>query len=128
VPKNREITAVRQMERTIYDNAVFSAERILFESAPILTGDLIKKNQEAFLMEGDAEFLDLAQYEPLSELEEDEYLRLVNQAKELNELSPYMNESKGIFGMHIRAMIQNGKYKNNKEYDMLNENQIVEKE
>lgn len=117
-PKNRETTAVRQMERTLYDNAVFSPERIVFEAPPILEDGLIKKNKKAFLIEGDAEFLDLEKHGPLSEQEEKEYLRLVCQAKELNEQSPYMIESKGIFEKHVRKMVQDGHYKNIKEYKM----------
>ena len=35
-PKDRSTTAVTQMVRTIYDYAVFSPERIIFETAPVL--------------------------------------------------------------------------------------------
>jgi len=128
IPKDRKMTAIRQMERTIYDNTIFSPERIIFEAPPILKGGLYKKNTEAILINGTVEFFNLFQFENLANREEIEYLQLVKEAKALNDQSPYMVESKKIFQEQIRENIKNKKYKNNKEYQMLSDDEIVEQE
>jgi len=116
------------MERTIYDNVIFSPERIIFEAPPILEKGLIKKQSDAFVIEGTTDYLDLSGIAPLTVDEINLYKQLVQLAKNDNENDPYIVESKGIFKAHVRERVHGGQYKNNKEYDMLNENQIFEKE
>ena len=65
---------------------------------------------------------------PVTSEEDHEYRKLVVDAKKENENDPYMIESKGIFKENVRAKVRSGHYKNKKEYEMLNENQIFEKE
>jgi len=116
------------MERTIYDNVVFSPERIIFEASPILGDGLVKKNTDAYLLEGETDYLDLSKIPIITSELDREYRRLVADAKKHNENDPYVVESKGIFKEHVRAKVRGGQYKNRKEYDMLNEDEIVEKE
>jgi len=127
-PKDRRTTAVSQMERTLYDNTVFSPERIIFEASPILSGDLYKTNQEAFIIRGDAEFLDLEKYKSLSKLDENEFKRLVKEAKSLNESDPYMVESRKIFRDHVKERVKRGDYKKRKEYSGLSADKIADRE
>lgn len=77
---------------------------------------------------GTTDYLDLSGIDPLSEGEIIRYKQLVQLAKKENENDPYMLESKGIFKENVKDKVHDGQYKTCKEYDMLNENQIFEKE
>ncbi|MDR3666422.1 MAG: DUF5906 domain-containing protein [Ignavibacteriaceae bacterium] len=127
-PKDRSTTAVTQMVRTIYDYAVFSPERIIFETAPVLGDGLHKDHLDAYIIEGPAEFLDLETYEPLSEQEDKEYSRIVSEAKKLNENTQYMIESRKLFKDHIKDKVESGAYKNRPEYVGLDTEEIAERE
>ena len=128
-PRDRRTTAVTQMERSIYDNCIFSPERILFEAKPILkTFGLYKEKLEAFIVEGKNDCLDLSEYEELTKEEEKKYFELVRLAKEENENTQYMIESRQIFKDHVREKIENGKYKDRKEYKGLTTEEIIERE
>ncbi len=127
-PKNRKTTTVNQFERTIYDNVIFSSERIIFEANPILNDGLFKKNIEAFVVDGDLDYLDIGQFGTLTDIEIENYKQLVNEAKIENEKTSYMIESRNIFENHVKEKILNGAYKNRSEYKNLGENEIIEKE
>lgn len=127
-PKDRRTTAVSQMERTLYDNTVFSPERIIFEASPILSSDLYKTNQEAFITGGDTGFLDLEQYKPLQKQAENEYQKLVKEAKLINENDPYVVESRKIFKDHVKERVKRGDYKKRKEYSGLSADEIADRE
>lgn len=127
-PKDVRITAVSQMERCLYDRFVFSPERILFEAEPILRGGLHKINQDAFIIERSTNYLDLKQYNPPTKAEEKKYLRLVQEAKNLNEDIPYMIECREMFSSHVRKRVKQGKYKDRAEYKGLRTDEIVKRE
>ena len=127
-PRDVRTTAISQMKRTVYDSTVFSPERIIFEAEPILQPGLHKEYQEAFIIEGTSDYLDLRQYEDLSEHERKEYLSVVGQAKKLNDEEPYMIECKRVFCDHVRERVEQGEYENRTEYKGMSTDEIIEQE
>jgi len=127
-PRDISTTAITQLKRTICDSTVFSPERIIFEAEPILDTDLHKTHQEAFILEGSTEYLDLEQYKPITKVEQKEYQRLVRDAKSLNDSTPYMIECRKQFNSRIGERVEAGDYEKRVEYKGLSKDEIAERE
>ncbi|MGR0482386.1 MAG: hypothetical protein ACTFAL_13550 [Candidatus Electronema sp. V4] len=107
-PKDIRTTAVSQMLRTITDHAVFSPERLIFESKQGLQEDLNQKETQAILLlsEGN-DFIDLSQLNPLTDDEEKKYLKAVKKAKDENSKSQYVIDSKRKFFEYRKELYKN---------------------
>ncbi|MGR0480869.1 MAG: hypothetical protein ACTFAL_05550 [Candidatus Electronema sp. V4] len=111
-PKDICTTAVTQMLRTLVDHAVFSPERLIFESKPALQEGLIQKETQAILFQYEGnKFLDLSQLNPLTDDEEKKYLKVVKRAKDENSKSQYVIDSKRKFFEYRKEL-----YKNNNNF------------
>ena len=126
-PKNPELTAITQMERTIYDNVVFSPERIIFESLPILNDGLEKRNTKAEFVDG-SEYLDLSLIKELTISQTKYYNLAVDKAKLENTKSTNYIEHKQKFENRVISHIGTGAFKNKAEYNGLLETEIVSRE
>lgn len=127
-PKNPATTAVTKMERTVYDNTVFSPERIIFEADPILENGLDKLQKGGFLLDGSRDFLDLALVENITEKEEQLYKNAVKVAKEKNDFDPYVIKCRKAFKENVRQKVDNGEYNDRPEYQSKSKEDIVELE
>ncbi|MGR0480951.1 MAG: hypothetical protein ACTFAL_05970 [Candidatus Electronema sp. V4] len=120
-------TAVTQMLRSIADHAVFSPERLIFETKPELQEGLIQKYTKADLQFYDYNFLDLSQCKPLTDDEENKYQQIVKEAKRENLKSQYMIDSKKKFLEYNKYVIESGASATNREFNGLSPEEIAEK-
>lgn len=116
------------MLRTLVDHVIFSPERIIFEAQPILYNGLIKKNKDAYMIDGSIYYLDLSSCKSLTGDEEQKFQMFVNKAKEDNDKSQYMIESKIIFKEHFKKCIKDNSFVVRKEFKLLSSDEIAEKE
>lgn len=126
-PKDPQNVAVQQYERTIYDNAIFSPERIIFEGSPILEDGLVKRKQEADLI-GETDFLDLEKVKNISKLEQAEYNDLVKREKNKNAKSKYYLDCKQLFESNTLLKVERGDFKQRISYKGLLSEEIVSRE
>lgn len=109
-PRDREITIIKPLLRTIIDSAVFSPERIIFESNPILGKGLTKTNIDPILYLGKYNFMDIKSIKPIQPSEIERVDKVIEDLLVKNLEDPYVVESKKMFVGKMKKEIGTPEY------------------